>query len=183
MKNLIKLAIIMSIFSFSAFAKVEICRRAAELPIDRDHMWIKTDRVEAGMGNDVYNEQFNGIAKEDKSVIRVFIVSHENDSARICNEYLASDEDCINSELEVGKELGIWGPTNHCQTFVAEVLRKCEIASFKEKRLDYERASSITSFLKRNRRTASSAYQSRKLELTYILDKYDGKMPPNYDKY
>lgn len=35
------------------------------------------------------------------------------------------NEACVNKQLQIGKPLGRFGPTNNCQTFVQETLDQC----------------------------------------------------------
>jgi len=60
----------------------------------------------------------------------VQVVDHTDQSLQPnaqCDIQPSVDEDCVNRELEIGKKLGLWGPTNQCQSFVNEVVNKCRI--------------------------------------------------------
>ncbi|MBF0647048.1 hypothetical protein HTZ97_09490 [Desulfuromonas acetoxidans] len=86
-----------------------------------------TDTKEAGMGaaaGEIPGQNGNS----DLPGVPVQVVDHtgqydaDNSS---CEYYPHADEECVNNELEIGRSLGFWGPTNNCQTFANEVINKC----------------------------------------------------------
>lgn len=117
--------------STSAFAKIELCQRRAEIAYGIfDHYWLKTDTITAGMGSgNVYTEAIG--KQRERPFTKVFIVDHSTQVPRKCTEYTNHDEACVNKELEIGKPIGRFTPTNQCLSFVKRVLRKCETAEYK----------------------------------------------------
>lgn len=48
------------------------------------------------------------------------------DRYKSCEKVPNVDEDCVNRELEIGKDTGRWVPPfNDCQTYAKEVLERC----------------------------------------------------------
>lgn len=127
-----KLSLLLLILvSTSAFAKIELCQRRAQIAWGIfDHYWLKTDTITAGMGsNSVYTEQIGD--QRERPFTKVFVVDHSSQIPRKCTEYTNHDEACVNKELEIGKPLGRFTPTNQCLSFVKRILRKCETAEYK----------------------------------------------------
>lgn len=44
-----------------------------------------------------------------------------------CEEVTGVSEPMVNELLEIGRGLGRWGPTNHCQSFVSDVINEALI--------------------------------------------------------
>lgn len=114
----------------SAFAKVEICYRKAQIVSGLvNHFWLKTDTRNAGMGSGLVQgnigDQYEG------PFTKVFVIDHSDQIAEVCTESNNYDEQCLDEELEIGRSLGRFSPFNNCQTFTKKVLKKCETPEFK----------------------------------------------------
>ena len=85
------------------------------------HCFIKTDTKEAGMG-----PAQGGPLPTFPVGIRTKVTDHTGQApCATCEEFLDVDEDCVNQELEIGKNTGRWWPWNECNDFVDEILEKC----------------------------------------------------------
>ncbi len=107
---------------------VQICSAPANIASGfLDHQWIKTDSIEAGMGGDVQNP---GEEYESLFVTKVKVTDHSGQSeareGASC-EVVEADEDKVNKQLQLGKPLGRFSPSNNCQTFVRQVLNNAVI--------------------------------------------------------
>jgi RHS repeat-associated protein len=92
------------------------------MPID--HWWLKTDTTEAGMGGTKGNVPGN--QSGDMPGDPVEVVNHAGRSKQegsSCKVVPNVDEKKVNEQLELGRKLGRWGPTNQCQSFVKDVLK------------------------------------------------------------
>lgn len=88
-----------------------------------DHLWIKTDTVEAGMGGTRGNVPGN--QSGDKPGDRVQVTDHtgrSKEAGASCEKVAGVDEAKVNAALRIGRPLGRWGPTNQCQSFARSVL-------------------------------------------------------------
>jgi RHS repeat-associated protein len=88
-----------------------------------DHQWLKTDTVEAGMGGTRGNVPGN--ESGDRPGDPVQVTDHRGRSKEkgaTCEEVKGVDENKVNAQLQIGRPLGRWGPTNQCQSFVQDVL-------------------------------------------------------------
>lgn len=78
------------------------------------------------MGGDVQNP---GQEYESLFVTKVKITDHSGQSktreGASC-EVVDADEDKVNQQLQIGKPLGRFSPTNNCQTFVKQVLQNAK---------------------------------------------------------
>lgn len=120
----------LSLIQLTAFAKVEICHRKAQIAFGLvDHYWLKTDAKNAGMGSGKavgqIGDQFEGPGT------KVYVIDHSGQIAESCEESTNHIEECLNAELEEGKSLGRFSPINNCQTYVKSVLKRCETPEFK----------------------------------------------------
>ncbi len=132
MKKMGLLFILLSFFTISANADVSVCSRTADVLAGIfEHQWIKTNEVEAGMGGAIYEDALIGDRFEMPYTTEVYVRDHSNDRPEKCLPKYHVVEDCVNEELEIGKYLGQWHMFNNCQTFVSEVLRKCEYPRIK----------------------------------------------------
>ena len=107
---------------------VEICGQPAFgfswNPID--HEWIRTDTLEAGMGpvkSDCGNAG-NESGDLPGDPVQVCDHSDRDMTGTICRVVEHIDENRVNAELEMGRQLGPWLPWNQCQSFVLDVIRK-----------------------------------------------------------
>lgn len=114
---------------------VYLCKRPADLPVNRslphdarlEHHWLKTDRIERGMGpadGRVPGERGNS----DLPLSRTTVNDHagkSRESGVECVELPSIDPSCVEKELELGRETGRWWVDNHCQTFAARVIETC----------------------------------------------------------
>jgi hypothetical protein len=58
------------------------------------------------------------------------IIDHSGEGDKqgaTCTAVPGASEGCVNSQLQVGKSKGVFGPTNNCQSFAAGVLRTCQL--------------------------------------------------------
>lgn len=51
---------------------------------------------------------------------------HTSDTPVRCDVQPQADEECVNRELELGKDPGRWWPWNQCHTVVDYILERCE---------------------------------------------------------
>ena len=89
-----------------------------------DHHWIKTDKVEAGMGGTRGNVPGNDSG--DLPGDRVQVTDHTGRSKEAgvtCEKVNNVDERKVNDQLKIGRAIGRWGPNNQCQSFAKEVLQ------------------------------------------------------------
>jgi RHS repeat-associated protein len=123
--------------------KVELCRRTstdgALAAIGADHVWIRTDSAEAGMGGHPFES--TAIPFTDRVAVKDHTGEGDSGDGAECEEVPDADEECVNEAIatpndvgdldprgagiKYGKDLGTWGPTNTCQTFAEEVLQSC----------------------------------------------------------
>lgn len=121
-----KAAIITLFLSTQLFAEVEVCSRKAQVAFGIfSHMWIKTEKVSAGMGGQIYDGASIGDVMELPYITDVFVRDHSHEIAEKCVVKKGVDEDCINDELTIGKPLGKWRILNQCQIYVSRVIEKC----------------------------------------------------------
>ena len=121
-----KLLLLTLLFSLSALADVEVCSRKAQVAFGIfSHMWIKTEKVIAGMGGQIFDDAMIGDVMELPYITDVFVRDHSREVAKKCIVKKGVDEECVNDELVIGKPLGKWRVLNQCQTFVASVLDRC----------------------------------------------------------
>jgi RHS repeat-associated protein len=92
------------------------------------HFWIKTNSVEAGLGNANVGVPGQN-APPDLPLTKTVIVNHQGESTApgaTCSEVPDEDEDCVNKELQIGKSEGRFIPgINDCRTFANSVLNAC----------------------------------------------------------
>ncbi|CUI05435.1 Rhs family protein [Janthinobacterium sp. CG23_2] len=111
---------------------VSVCKRAADLPGPMkyvDHNWIKTDSVEAGMGENPGEIPAQG--NSSLPFAQTQVVDHAGQSqakGATCEPKKDVDEDCVNKKLTMGRATGRWSPYNQCQSFVQDVIRECSTA-------------------------------------------------------
>jgi len=105
--------------------EVLLCSQPAQIPGMGwvHHQWIRMDTVEAGMGGTRGNVPGN--QSGDKPGDPVQVTNHagrSNEPGASCQRVKNVDEARVNAQLEIGRSLGRWGPTNQCQSFAAQVL-------------------------------------------------------------
>lgn len=120
---------ILVVFSTNSYSKVEICHRRAQIFLGLvSHYWIKTDTKIAGMGSEnLTGDEQVGDKFESPLALKVYIIDHSNQTPLSCKEKLDIDEDCVNAELDLGKPLGYFSPTNNCQVFTRKIIKKCAL--------------------------------------------------------
>ena len=110
---------------------VELCKRAADLPLNEyigaEHHWIRTSKKEVGMG-----PADGSIPGHDSLAglpgAKTTLNDHSTEIEKHCEKVPDEDEDCVNRELEVGKDTGRWVPPfNDCHTIVQDILDRCWI--------------------------------------------------------
>lgn len=112
--------------------EVYVCGRPADLPFplnQLNHEWILTNTVERGMGARQGEIPAQG-GNSDLPFSPVQVVNHTGQSYQQnaqCDIQPEVDEDCVNRKLELGRNLGRWGPTNQCQSFVNQVINECRV--------------------------------------------------------
>jgi hypothetical protein len=112
---------------------VMFCHRPAQIAVadqlGLQHHWLKTSHKEAGLGPE--DGSVPGDGKSALPFSQTRINDHAGQSLRGDAEciYIASaDEACVDERLSLGQLAGRWTPSNHCQTFVAEILAYCSLA-------------------------------------------------------
>jgi hypothetical protein len=98
------------------------------------HTWLKTDTKEAGMGGDCPTPG-QGCA-DIPYVTKVKVTDHTGQSEEAgaeCQLINGINEDCVNKELELEKNLGIWNLGNQCKSFTLGVEHKCNPDIYKPK--------------------------------------------------
>ncbi len=96
-----------------------------------DHVWVKTDTVERGMGGQNGNDPGNDSG--DLPGDPVEVTEHKGRSKEegsTCETVPDVDENKVNEQLKLGRDLGNWTPTNQCQSFASEVLDNARIDAF-----------------------------------------------------
>lgn len=114
------------IYYIDPFGLAQLCMQGAfgfpNNPLK--HHWIKTDKKEVGMGGRNGNEPGN--ESGDMPGDPVTTIDHSGRSTQpgaSCTTIDNVDEDKVNEQLELDRDLGNWGSGNHCQTFARDVLR------------------------------------------------------------
>lgn len=114
------------LLSLELLAEVEVCSRKAQVAFGIfSHMWIKTEKVIAGMGGQIFDGEMIGDVMELPYITDVFVRDHSHEIAEKCEIKKGVDEECVNDQLDIGRYLGKWRMLNQCQTFVASVIDKC----------------------------------------------------------
>lgn len=108
---------------------VQVCSQPAFGWAPVDHQWIKTSTKEAGMGGVEGNEPGN--ESGDYPGDPVEVTDHTGRSVQdgvTCEDAPPNiNENLVNDQLEIGRGLGRWWPTNHCQSFVDQVIENATI--------------------------------------------------------
>jgi hypothetical protein len=114
----------------AANRRVEFCERQADYPgasqLGLSHQWLRTQNKEAGMGPD--HGDVPGKHVDLPFVTKTMISDHRGEGEKpgvACKTVPNEDADCVDRELDIGKPLGRWTPTNQCHTFVNDTLKKC----------------------------------------------------------
>lgn len=108
---------------------VKICKRTADLPgnsiIGAEHWWLKTPTKEVGMGQ--ADGRVPGHGESGPPDLETRMVDHSKEPKTNCVRVdQPVDVDCVNRELEVGRDTGRWVPgLNDCHTVVEHVVDKC----------------------------------------------------------
>jgi hypothetical protein len=112
---------------------VMLRQRPAEIPVADEiglkHHWLKTSHKEAGLGPEDGSVPGDGKSALPFSLTR--INDHTGQSLgrdAECIYIATADEACVDERLAIGQLAGRWTPSNHCQTFVAEILAYCSVA-------------------------------------------------------
>jgi RHS repeat-associated protein len=86
------------------------------------HCYLRTNSKKAGMG-----PHGGGPLPDNPLGLPTQVTDHsnENDPSEICQDVPDSDEECVNSLLEVGTPTGRWWPWNNCNGFANSVLNRC----------------------------------------------------------
>lgn len=101
------------------------CRKAQIIFGLVSHCWIKTETATAGMnGQATCSHAGNGAA--GYPLMPVYVSDHTCEIPDNCEDYPDVDEECVNKELVIGREIGRFHPLNNCQTFAWSVLTKCQ---------------------------------------------------------
>ncbi len=103
---------------------VYLCRQPAFGWAPVDHRWIKTDTREVGMGGRRGNEAGN--ESGDRPGDPVTTTDHSGRSTQegaSCELIEDVDEEKVNDQLELDRDLGKWSIDNQCQTFSRDVIR------------------------------------------------------------
>ncbi len=87
------------------------------------HCSLKTDTVEAGMG-----QANDGPLPACPFGVETAVVNHAGQSTEPgthCVVVPAADEECVNNLLTIGRPTGGWSPINQCNSFSDGVLDTC----------------------------------------------------------
>jgi len=104
--------------------KVYLCKTLVNGIRIVDHHWIKTDAFERGMWNDDDIDQWY----DDKPFFAQVAVRNEAyHPEALCKEIPYVDENLVNEQLRLYRDLGTWTPWNNCQTFATSVLSRAII--------------------------------------------------------
>lgn len=111
----------------SAHADVELCSRKAKILGGLvSHFWIKTPKVEAGMGPaDLKPDEKLGENRVDGLFTPVYIVDHSHDTPTECTKIEVDSDECVEKLLVPGTYLGRFSPFNSCYTFAIKTLLAC----------------------------------------------------------
>ena len=94
------------------------------------HCFVKTDTLERGMG-----PADAGPLPTCPLGVPTAVVDHtgqSDDPGTTCVEIPDANETCVNSQLDLGRATGRWGPNNNCNTFADEVIQNCQPKCDKE---------------------------------------------------
>ncbi len=104
----------------------QCCRKAEILGGAVEHCWLKTDTIAAGMASSPQCRAAVGNDYEFLYTTDVYVSDHSCEKGGTCVDIpWEVDEQCVNRELKIGKQLGKFTGLNNCQTFANEVLNKC----------------------------------------------------------
>jgi RHS repeat-associated protein len=112
---------------------VYLCRRAMDVSwiprwlasILPDHMWIKTDTREAGMGGRC---PIPGVNCSDRPYTDTEVIDHTGQSNMPgvqCTLMQNVDEACVNRKLSLGTPAGSWNMYNQCNSFSWGAIGSC----------------------------------------------------------
>ena len=104
--------------------KVYLCKTPVNGVTIVDHHWIKTDSLERGMWNEDDIKQWYD---DVPFFAQVAVRNEPYHSEALCKEIPYVDENLVNDQLTLYRDLGTWTPWNNCQTFAAEVISKATI--------------------------------------------------------
>ena len=110
-------------------ADVKICKRVADLPgnsvVGAQHWWLKTPTKEMGMGE--ADGRVPGHGESGPSKLGTRMVDHSAEPKTNCQPVAKPvDADCVDRELELGRDTGPWIPgVNDCHTVVERIVDKC----------------------------------------------------------
>ena len=111
---------------------VQICSQPAFGWAPVNHLWIKTDTKEAGMGP-VGGDGNAGNRSGDFPGDPVEVTDHSGrhkQKGASCETVDNVDENKVNELLKIRRKLGRWGPTNQCQSFVQDVINQSTIDGY-----------------------------------------------------
>ncbi|MGH9930841.1 MAG: hypothetical protein ACREA9_16645, partial [Pyrinomonadaceae bacterium] len=87
------------------------------------HYWIKTDKMEAGMGAE--GAGVPGQGAKDCPFVRTSVNDHTgecNNPEAICEEITGANQETVNRQLQLGSYQGRWlPPFNDCRTFACGI--------------------------------------------------------------
>jgi hypothetical protein len=108
---------------------VFLCSQAAQIPGLGfvDHQRIKTDTIEAGMGGIRGNVPGNQSGDLPGDPVQVTGHTGRSDEEGASCELKSNvNEKKVNEQLQIGRPLGNWGPTNQCHSFAYSVLENAK---------------------------------------------------------
>jgi RHS repeat-associated protein len=108
--------------------KIQRFGRAADLPIQVDHHWLKTDKYEGGMGpmdNRVPGQEGQSSLPFDPTQMTDHSGQSLEQGAFEIPILFPVNEECVNSMIKAGTPTGRWTPVNQCQSTVDDILDKC----------------------------------------------------------
>jgi RHS repeat-associated protein len=114
--------------------QVYLCKRRTEINgvysivnSVASHFWLRTDEKEAGLGPLGGGVPGQNAPADSPYVTQTSINDHKGESERAgvcCEKVGGADPVIVNRELETGKRMGRFSPTNNCFTFVNQVIWK-----------------------------------------------------------
>jgi RHS repeat-associated protein len=106
---------------------VKRCCRKAQIAFGLvSHCWLKTDTKVAGMNAQAQCSRAGDGGSNLPWVTPVVVSDHSCEVSENCETIPDVDEECVNRELTIGRDLGRFGMLNNCQTFAWAVLTKCQ---------------------------------------------------------
>jgi RHS repeat-associated protein len=111
---------------------VEVCCRKVDVGAvgnfcigltGQKHCWIRTSTTAAGLGPEGDPEN---LPASPCCGTQTEIVDHSDEVGGICHTIPSCDEDCVNRELKIGRDMGDWEFSKNCNTVIRDIMKKCK---------------------------------------------------------